>query len=105
MYAVIEDGGKQYRVSEGDRVFVERRNVLPGEEVAFERVLLLSKEGDVRVGRPVVEGAQVSAVVEGERRHKKVTIMRFRRRKGSHIEHGHRQTYTTVRIRKIVFPA
>ena len=104
MYAVIEDGGKQYKVGEGDRVLLERKAVEPGDRVAFDRVLLLSREGDVRVGAPVVEGAVVSGIAEGEAKGRKVTVMRLRRRKNSRTKAGHRQRYTAVRIDKIAFP-
>lgn len=104
MYAIIEDGGKQYKVSEGEAVLLERKDIEPGGEVEFDRVLLLSKEGDVRVGAPVVEGAKVAGVVQGEKRGKKVVSMSFRRRKGSKVKKGHRQNYTSVLINKIEFP-
>lgn len=104
MYAIIEDGGKQYKVSEGDTVLLERKNIEPGGEVEFDRVLLLSNEGDVRVGAPVVDGAKVAGVVKGETRGKKVISMSFHRRKGHKVKKGHRQNYTSVLINKIELP-
>ncbi len=105
MYAIIEDGGKQYKVGEGETVLLELKDVEPGSEIQFDRVLLLSKEGDVRVGAPVVEGAKVSGVVQGERKGKKVHVTRFHRRKGYKVKKGHRQKYIGVLINSIEFPA
>jgi len=105
MYAVIEDGGKQYRVAEGDRVLLERKDAAPGDRVTFPRVLLVAREGEVHVGKPLLEGASVTGVVERETKGPKVVVMRLRRRKASRTKTGHRQRYTAVRIEKIGFPA
>jgi large subunit ribosomal protein L21 len=104
MYAVIEDGGKQYKVGEGETLRLERKDAQPGQTVQFDRVLLLSREGEVRIGTPTVQGAKVVGVVQGEEKGEKLTVMRFRRRRGYQKKQGHRQLYTVVRIEKIEFP-
>lgn len=104
MYAVIEDSGQQFRVCEGDVLNVDLRG-LPDEavEVEFGRVLLVSDEGEVKVGTPLVAGAKVLAqIVEAEKKGPKVYICRLRRRKSSRKKTGHRQKYLQVRITKIV---
>ncbi len=101
MYAVIEDRGRQYRVAEGDVVRIDRRDAEPGEAITFDRVLLVSGDDGVQVGKPAVDGASVSAVVEGEVKGRKVVTMHFRRRKDSRTRTGHRQKYTAVRIESI----
>jgi large subunit ribosomal protein L21 len=105
MYAVIEDGGKQYKVGEGETVQLEKKELQPGQTVEFSRVLLLSKEGDVRVGAPVVEGAKVTGTVQGPVKGEKLVVLRYRDKRGLRVKHGHRQPYTLVRIDKIEFPA
>jgi large subunit ribosomal protein L21 len=104
VYAVIEDSGQQFRVSEGDVLNVDLRDLpAEGKEITFERVLLVSDNGNVRVGAPLVEGAKVLAeIVDPEARGPKVFTVHFRRRKASHQKTGHRQTYLQVRITKIV---
>lgn len=99
MYAVIEAGGKQHRVSEGETLKLEKiKNVEAGGSVDFDRVLLVANEGDVKVGAPTVDGAKVTAEVIGHGRHDKVKIIKFRRRKHSMKRQGHRQWYTEVKI-------
>lgn len=99
MYAVIEAGGKQHRVTEGETLKLEKiKNVELGATVDFDRVLLVANEGDVKVGAPVVDGAKVTAEVVSHGRHGKVKIIKFRRRKHSMTRQGHRQWYTEVRI-------
>ena len=103
MYAVIETGGKQYRVEPGDVLDVER---IPGlaaddSDVTFDRVLLLGGEGEVQVGRPTVEGAQVTAARVGDVRGPKVVVFKMKRRKGYRRKNGHRQDLLRVRIRDI----
>jgi large subunit ribosomal protein L21 len=104
MYAVIEDGGKQYKVGEGEAVRLEKKDLEPGASVEFDRVLLLSREGDIRVGNPTVAGAKVLGVVQKTEKGEKVVTTRFRRRRGYLRRRGHRQLHTLVRIDKIVFP-
>ncbi|MCK0155233.1 50S ribosomal protein L21 [Alcanivorax sp. S6407] len=98
MYAVIKTGGKQYRVEEGDVVRIEKIEVATGESVDFDQVLLVANGDDVKVGQPVVDGAKVTAEVLEQGRHKKVKILKFRRRKHHRKQQGHRQWYTAVKI-------
>lgn len=99
MYAVIEAGGKQHRVIEGETLKLEKiKNAEAGGTVEFDRVLLVADGDNVKVGAPVVDGAKVTAEVIGEGRHDKVRIIKFRRRKHSMTRQGHRQWYTEVKI-------
>jgi large subunit ribosomal protein L21 len=101
MYVVIETGSKQYRVSAGDKIEIERLPVEAGQPVTFDRVLLVSADGKVTVGSPTVTGASVSAdVVEHKRGEKKVTFKK-KRRKGYTKTIGHRQELTVVQIKEI----
>ena len=90
MYAVIKTGGKQYRVEEGDTLRVEKIEVATGESVDFDQVLLVADGDDVKVGQPLLEGAKVTAEVVEQGRHKKIKIVKFRRRKHSRKQQGHR---------------
>ncbi len=98
MYAVFKSGGKQYRVQEGEVVRLEKIEVATGEVVDFDEVLLVANGEDVKVGAPVVEGAKVSAEVVGQVRGDKIKIVKFRRRKHSRKQQGHRQWHTDVKI-------
>jgi len=98
MYAVIKTGGKQYRVEEGDTLRVEKIEVATGESVDFDQVLLVADGDDVKVGQPLLDGAKVTAEVVEQGRHKKIKIVKFRRRKHSRKQQGHRQWYTAVKI-------
>lgn len=101
MYAVLETGSKQYRVTAGDTLEVERLNVDAGQPVTFERVLLVNADGKVTVGAPTVDNAAVVAdVVEHIRGPKKIAF-KMKRRKGYHRTVGHRQELTVVRIKEI----
>ena len=101
MYAVLETGSKQYRVSAGDRLEVERLEVEAGQPVTFERVLLVNNEGKLTVGSPTVASATVVAdVVEHIRGEKKVSF-KMKRRKGYHKSIGHRQELTVVKVTEI----
>ncbi len=100
MYAVIESGSKQYRVAEGDVIQVESLPVEAGKEVELERVLLVSSDSGTVVGKPVIEGAKVTATVEGHGRGKKVIV--YKHRKNYHKKQGHRQNFTRLRIGKII---
>ena len=104
MYAVIQTGGKQYRVSEGDRVRIEKTDGNPGDEILFDKVLLLEKESSVRVGKPYLDGVCVRAEILDQRRAKKVVVFKFKRRKNYRKKSGHRQPYTGVRIKAIETP-
>ncbi len=99
MYAIFEDGGKQYKVSEGDALLIERRDLVEGQnEIVFDKVLMLGEGDDAVIGTPWVEGASVTAKVCGELKMPKVMTVKFKRRKGYHRHLGHRQPYTEVRI-------
>lgn len=100
MYAIIETGGKQVRVEEGQAIYVEKLEAGTGEEVTFDKVLFVGGD-DVKVGAPYVEGASVAAKVEKQGRQKKVTVYKFKAKKNYHRKQGHRQPYTKVTIEKI----
>lgn len=101
MYAVIETGGKQYRVSTGDTIFVEKLDVNEGDEVVFDRVLLVSQDGKIQVGKPYVEGAKVVAKAVKQGKQKKIIVFKYKPKKGYRRKNGHRQPYTKVQIEKI----
>jgi len=101
MYAVIETGGKQYRVTSGDTLEVERLETEAGKPHTFDRVLLLAGEGNVRVGTPAVAGATVTADVTAHFRGEKKIAFKMKRRKGYHRTVGHRQELTRVKITDI----
>ncbi len=104
MYAVIETGGKQYRVEPGDVIDVERLPAAadePAEEVVFDRVLMVGQEDDVTLGDPTVDGARVSGVRVGDVRGPKITVFKMKRRKGFRKKTGHRQDLLRVRIQDI----
>ena len=98
MYAVIKTGGKQYKVSEGDTVRVEKLARDTGTAIALEQVLMLVDGDHVEIGSPFVEGARVEATVTSQGRGPKVTIIKFRRRKHYRKQMGHRQAYTELKI-------
>ena len=101
MYAIIETGGKQYRVSAGDTLQVERLPVEAGKTVTFERVLLVNNEGKVTTGAPIVAQATVEADVVEHIRGEKTVAFKMKRRKGYHKKIGHRQELSVVRIKEI----
>lgn len=101
MYAIIETGGKQYRVQEGDVLFIEKLDVEAGDNVEFEQVLAVSNGTELTVGTPVVEGAKVSATVEKNGKAKKIIIYKYKAKKDYRKKQGHRQPYTKVVINKI----
>ncbi|MEC8021733.1 MAG: 50S ribosomal protein L21 [Pseudomonadota bacterium] len=98
MFAVIESGGKQHRVEEGEILRLEKLAAGPGETVTFDRVLLIAQGDDIKVGTPFVDGGEVTAEVVGEGRGEKITVIKFKRRKNYHRKQGHRQSYTEVRV-------
>lgn len=100
MYAVIETGGKQYKVSEGDVLFVEKLGAAEGDVVKFDKVLAVGGEQTV-FGTPVVEGASVDAKVLANGKNKKVIVFKYKPKKGYKKKQGHRQPYTKVVIEKI----
>ena len=101
MYAIIETGGKQYKVTEGDIITDEKLNVEVGQEVTFNTVLVLSKNDTVSVGAPYVEGASVVASVLGEGKEKKVVVYKYKPKKGFHKKRGHRQPFTKLQIKSL----
>lgn len=101
MYAIIETGGKQYRVQEGEVLFVEKLTAEEGEAVVFDKVLAVSSEDDFTVGSPVVKGASVNAKVLGHGKDKKIIVFKYKPKKGYRRKQGHRQPYTRVQIEKI----
>jgi len=98
MYAVIKTGGKQYRVSEGDVLRIEKLSADEGADVEFDQVLLVSDGDNTTVGKPLVEGSKVTASVKSHGRGKKVKIIKFKRRKHHMKRMGHRQAFTEVQI-------
>jgi len=98
MYAVIETGGKQYRVIEGQTLKVEKLGIEPGEKVDIEKVLMVANGDDIKVGSPYLDGGKVTAVVKSIGRGPKIRIIKFRRRKHSAKTQGHRQSYTELEI-------
>ena len=101
MYAIIETGGKQYKVSEGDVVFVEKLDVEAGSVVTFDEVLLIGEDGNVTVGDPFVKGAKVEAKVEKNGKGKKVKIFKYKPKKGYRKRAGHRQPYTKITVTSV----
>ena len=97
MYAIIETGGKQYRVQENDFLFVEKLEVAEGETVVFDKVLMAGE----KVGAPYVEGAKVTAVVAKQGRAPKIIVYKYKAKKNYHKKQGHRQAYTKVQITSI----
>ncbi|WKB36844.1 50S ribosomal protein L21 [Terrilactibacillus sp. S3-3] len=100
MYAIIETGGKQLKVEEGQAVYVEKLPAEAGETVTFDKVLFIGGE-DVKVGTPTVEGASVTAKVVEQGREKKIVVFKFKKRKNYRRKQGHRQPYTKVTIETI----
>ena len=101
MYAVIETGGKQYKVNEGDTVFVEKLAAEDGAEVVFDKVLVAGEGADVKVGAPTVKGAKVTPKVIKSGKSKKITVFTYKPKKNEKRKMGHRQPYTKVEIVKI----
>ena len=101
MYAIIEDGGSQYKVEEGQQLAIDYRDVAKGEKIEFGKVLAISDDSGLRTGKPTVDGASVSAEVLGVQLDKKLTVQKLRRRKNSRRKTGHRQMNTMVKIEKI----
>ena len=101
MHAIIETGGKQFKVSEGDTLFIEKLPVESGETVTFDKVLAVIDGDKITVGTPVVEGAKVDASVVKNGKGKKVIVFKYKPKKGYRRKQGHRQPYTKVTIGKI----
>ena len=101
MYAIIKTGGKQYRVAEGDVVVVEKLAADEGEAVVFDQVLTVVSDGDVKVGKPLVEGAKVTGKVEAQGKARKVHVFKYKAKSNYRRRQGHRQPFTKVVIEKI----
>ena len=101
MYAIIEACGKQYKVAEGDVVFMEKLTANEGEKVTFDQVLLISDGEKVKVGTPTVKSAKVEATVVAHGKDKKVVVFKYKAKKNERKKQGHRQPYTKVKIEKI----
>ena len=101
MYAIIETGGKQYDVRVGDTIKVEKLDANPGENVTFDKVLLVSGEGAPKIGAPYVSGAAVTASVLAQGKAKKVIVFKYKAKKGYQKKKGHRQPFTTLRVEAI----
>ena len=98
MYAVIKTGGKQYRVQQGDVIFVEKINAQADEQVTFEEVLLVNDGDATKIGTPVVEGAKVEGKVLSQVKAAKIVVYKYKAKKGERKKQGHRQPYTKVEI-------
>jgi large subunit ribosomal protein L21 len=98
MYAIIEEGGRQYKVTSGDTILVDRQVKEDEKTIKFDRVLLIGGEGEPKIGLPLLAQATVSADVVGEEKGVKIDIQKYKRRKGYHKKIGHRQRYTRVKI-------
>ena len=101
MYAVVESGGKQHRVIEGETLKVEKLDFATGETLTIDQVLMVGEGESVKVGAPYVDGGKVTAEIISHGRHDKVTIVKFRRRKHHRKQMGHRQWYTELKITSI----
>jgi large subunit ribosomal protein L21 len=101
VYAVFRTGGKQYRASQGDRLRVERFDAEVGDSVEFDQVLLVGEGADVKLGSPLVAGGKVAGKVTAQGRHRKIEIIKFKRRKNYKRQHGHRQYFTEVEVTSI----
>ena len=101
MYAIIETGGKQYKVEQGAELYIEKLHAAEGETVSFDRVVLVNKDGNVVVGSPTVAGATVTAKVERHGRGQKIIVFKYKAKKNYRQKQGHRQPYTKVVIEAI----
>lgn len=101
MVAIIKTGGKQYTVKENEVITIEKINAEVGDTITFDEVLMTSKDGDISVGRPFVDNAKVTGVVEEQGKGEKVIVFKFKRKKDYRKKRGHRQLYTKVRIDSI----
>lgn len=98
MYAVIQTGGKQYRVEEGQTLKLEKLEAEDGADIEFDKVLMVKSDDGLKVGSPFIESGKVTAKVQSQGRHKKIKILKFKRRKQHMKQMGHRQYYTEVQI-------
>jgi large subunit ribosomal protein L21 len=103
MIAVLETGGKQYQVSPGSLIKVEKLAAKKGEEVVLDKVLMIKKDEESFIGSPWLAGAKVVAEVTKQDRHRKIIVYKFKRRKNYHRKYGHRQPFTELKIKEIQF--
>ncbi len=101
MYAVIETGGKQYQVKEGDVVFIEKLSAEADETVTFDKIVAVGADDGIKIGTPYVDGAKVEAKVIKNGKSKKITVFTYKPKKGEKRKQGHRQPYTQVRIEAV----
>ena len=101
MYAIVKTGGKQYKVAEGDTIFVEKLEADEGETVVFDQVLTVVNDGSVKVGRPMVDGAKVTGKVMAHGKSKKILVFKYKAKSNYRKRQGHRQPFTKVVIEKI----
>lgn len=101
MYAIFKTGGKQYRVTEGDSITVEKLEAAEGDTVTFEKVLTVVNDADVKIGTPTVTGAKITAKVEKQDKAKKILIFKYKAKSNYRRRQGHRQPYTKIKIEKI----
>ncbi len=101
MYAVIQNGGKQYRVSTGEEVKLEKIEGAPGDTITFDRVLITSDGEETRVGKPYLENTRVVGQITAQGKNRKVVVFKYKRRKGYRRKRGHRQDFTLVRVENI----
>jgi len=101
MHAVIKTGGKQHKVSEGDVIAIEKISGNKGDTIVFDQILMVESNGDIRIGRPVVEGAKVTGEIIRQTKGDKLIVFKMKKRKGFHKKNGHRQQLTSMRIKEI----
>lgn len=101
MFAVIQTGGKQYKVAEGEMVKVEKLDAVAGDKITLDQVLMVMDDNGTRIGDPLVQGAKIIAEVLEQGRHKKITVYKYKKRKNQRKKQGHRQAYTRILIEKI----
>ena len=105
MYAVIKSGGKQHKVSEGEEILLEKLSIDEGEVIEFSEVLAVNKDGNLNVGKPLLEGAVVKGKVVNHLKTKKIRVIKMKRRKDYRKKQGHRQNLTKVKIESISYGA
>lgn len=101
MFAIVTIAGKQFKVEEGQQIFVHQLEAAEGDKVSFDEVLLVSNDGKASIGMPTVSGAKVSATVLGHQKGDKVIVFKKKRRKGYQVKNGHRQKFTKIEINSI----
>ena len=101
MYAIIETGGKQYKVEEGSVVYIEKLDVEAGSEVVFDKVIAVGADDGIKVGAPYVDGAAVTAIAEKNGKAKKITVSTYKPKKNEKRKLGHRQPYTKIEVKAI----